>query len=82
MRLRSQRRIERMKSEDSSTSAFEFFESAQWAEQRESELGRAAPNCPTAAELWRVVSIVKDVYANDQMGTAQINAYMVSWRNL
>lgn len=67
-----------MKSEDSSTSAIEFFaESAQWAEQREFELGRAAPNCPTAAELWRAVEIVKEVYANDDMGTAQINAYMV-----
>ena len=52
-------------------------ESAQWAEQRESELGHPVPNCPTAAELWRVVEIMKEIYANDKATAQQANIYLV-----
>jgi hypothetical protein len=66
-----------MKSESSSTPALELWaESAQWAEQRESELGHPAPNCPAAAELWRAVEIVKEIYTGDKMSAQQANAYM------
>jgi hypothetical protein len=70
-------RIERMKSECSSTSMLELCaESAQWAKQRESELGHSAPNCPTAAELWRVVEILKEIHAGDKMSAQQADVYM------
>jgi hypothetical protein len=70
-------RIERMKSECSSKSVLELCaESAQRAEQRESELGHSAPNCPTAAELWRVVEILKEIHAGDKMSAQHANAYM------
>jgi hypothetical protein len=66
-----------MKSECSSMSVLELCaESAQWAEQRESELGHSAPNCPNAAELWRVVEIMKEIHAGDKMGAQQANACM------
>ena len=66
-----------MKSDSSSTAALEFLaEFAQLAEQRESELGLPAPNCPTAAELWRVVEIMKELHSGDTMGAQQANAYM------
>jgi hypothetical protein len=67
-----------MKSECTSTSVLELCaESAQWAEQRESELRHSAPNCPTAAELWHVVEILKDIYAGDKMSAQQANAYIL-----
>jgi len=50
---------------------------ATYAEKRESELGHPAPNCPAAAELWRLVEIVKEINTGDEMRTpAQINAYI------
>ncbi len=71
-----------MKSECSSTSVLESCaESAQWAEQRESELGHSLPNCPTAAELWRADEILKEINAaaraGDKIRADQANVYLV-----
>jgi hypothetical protein len=52
-----------------------WTESAQSAQQRESELGHPAPNCPTAAELWRVAQIVKEIQTGEDMSAQQANAY-------
>jgi hypothetical protein len=66
-----------MKSESSSTPALELWEEfAQSAEHRESELGHPAPNCPTAAELWRVVEIVNEIYTGDGTTAQQTNIYI------
>jgi hypothetical protein len=67
-----------MQSEGSSTSLLELCaESVEWAEQRESQLGHPVPNCPTAAELWRAVEIVKEMFAGDKVDAHHANAYLV-----
>jgi hypothetical protein len=70
-------RIERMKSESASTSVPELCaEFAEGVERRESELGHAAANCPSAVELWRVVEIAKQIHAGNEMMAQQANAYL------
>lgn len=49
---------------------------ARLAEQRESELGHPAPNCPTASELWRVVEIVNKIDAAPKTSAQQATAYL------
>jgi hypothetical protein len=50
-------------------------EFAERAEQRESELGHPAPNCPTAVEIWRAVEIVNEILTTKTM-TAEQAAYL------
>jgi hypothetical protein len=49
---------------------------AHLAEQRESELGHPAPNCPTAAELWRAVEIVNNIDTVPKTSAQQATAYI------
>ena len=66
-----------MGSESSSASAREWCAGfAHLAEQRESELGHPAPNCPTAAELWRVVEIVNKIETVRKTSAPQATAYL------
>ena len=66
-----------MKPESGSVSLPELCaECARRAERREVRLGHAVPNCPSAAELWRVVEIAKDISAGDRIIAHQANAYM------
>src|SRR4051794_3289345 len=66
-----------MKSESRSTATLELCaESAQGAEQRESELGKPVPNCPTAVEIRRGVEIVSEIFTADKLNAKQADAYL------